>query len=83
MCLSQTKQITMARADFNFMLASTMPLRLSNNLKECIIQWYYIDWMTMDDIHGLAKCSIGLVYIESTTRGTQKKFVRYYVVFFN
>ena len=34
MCLSQTKQITMVRADFDFMLALTMPLRLSNDLKE-------------------------------------------------
>jgi len=39
-----------------------MPLHLSNNLKECIVQWYYIDRMTMEEIRDLAKCSIGLVY---------------------
>ena len=60
MFLSQTKQITMVRADFDVTLASTMPLRLSDDLKERIILWYYIDQMTMEDIHDLAKCSIGI-----------------------
>ena len=32
-----------------FAVASTMPLCLSNDLKERIIQWYYIDRMTMED----------------------------------
>ena len=60
MFLTQTKQITMVRADFDFMLASTMPLHFSDDLNECIIQWYYIDRMTLEDICDLAKCSIGI-----------------------
>jgi len=35
---------------------------LSDILKEHIIQWYYIDQMTMEEICDLAKCSISLVY---------------------
>ena len=62
MYLSQTKLITMVRAVSDFTFPSIMPLHLSNNLKECIVQWYYIDRMTMEEIRDLAKCSIGLVY---------------------
>ena len=39
-----------------------MPPHLSDDLKEHIIQWNYIDWMTMEEICDLPKCSIGLVY---------------------
>jgi len=39
-----------------------MPLHLSDDLKERIVQWYYIDQMTMEEICDLTKCSIGLVY---------------------
>jgi transposase len=39
-----------------------MPLRVSDDLKECIIRWYYIDMITMEEIRDHAKCSIGLIY---------------------
>lgn len=39
-----------------------MPPRLSDDLKELIIQWYYVELKTMEEIRDLAHCSIGLVY---------------------
>ncbi|KJA21472.1 hypothetical protein HYPSUDRAFT_124138, partial [Hypholoma sublateritium FD-334 SS-4] len=39
-----------------------MTARLSDDLKEHIIQWYYSDNMTMLEIRDLAQCSVGLVY---------------------
>ena len=50
MCLSQTKQINDGwLISISCYVASIMPLRLSDDLKECIIQWYYIDRMIMED----------------------------------
>ena len=50
MYLSQTKQINDDRLILiSRYVALTMPLRLSDDLKEFIIQWYYIDQMIMED----------------------------------
>ena len=50
MYLSQTKQINDGwLISISHYVALTMPLRLSDDLKECIIQWYYIDQMIMED----------------------------------
>ena len=50
MCLSQTKQINDDwLISISCYVASTMPLHLSDDLKECIIQWYYIDRMIRED----------------------------------
>jgi len=39
-----------------------MAPRLSDDLKERIVQWYYEDLKTMEEIRDLSRCSIGLVY---------------------
>lgn len=39
-----------------------MAPRISNDLKERIVNWYFIDGMTMEDIHSISECSIGTVY---------------------
>lgn len=38
-----------------------MPPKLSEDLKQRIVQWYYEDQLTMRDIASQARCSIGLV----------------------
>ena len=38
-----------------------MPVRISDDLKERIITWYYTDNKTMEEIRDLARCSIGLI----------------------
>ncbi|KIM42230.1 hypothetical protein M413DRAFT_10428 [Hebeloma cylindrosporum] len=39
-----------------------MGVRISDDLKERIIHWYYQDEMTMEEIRDLAHCSLGLIY---------------------
>jgi len=39
-----------------------MPPHLSEDLKNWITDWYYVQNMTMEEIRDLAGCSIGTVY---------------------
>ncbi|KIM74247.1 hypothetical protein PILCRDRAFT_29030, partial [Piloderma croceum F 1598] len=39
----------------------SMPVEMSVNLKQCIIDWYLVDQYTYHQIAGLADCSIGHV----------------------
>ena len=39
-----------------------MAPQVSDDLKECMIYWYYINKKTMEEIRDLSRCSIGLVY---------------------
>ena len=38
-----------------------MPIRISNDLKERIVLWYYTDKKTMEEVRDLSRCSIGLI----------------------
>jgi len=38
-----------------------MGVQISDDLKECIVHWYYQDDMTMEEIWDLAHCSLGLI----------------------